>query len=435
MTDEEKIQLPLEQEEKLRLFIKTITPFCTDQADQDVLRKVGKGLEAGDELVGRLLEGATNFSYRVYLKGNCEVSIFVKVAFEYALWNPDRSAHYSLERITTEYNLLKQFSDLLGPGAPVATPYFCIDPEPGLRVMVAEWAPCHEPWAYQYVRGKVDRRVVIKAAEFIATVNSQPRQADNLNDGIKDSFRALYPIARAVFQQIISPENTEESVLVTYARKMGQQRFNQIIDGLAASYERSDVLLHGDTHALNILVESTTGDGEFAEKGEFFVCDWEMAHMGDKGRDPGTYRSWPIASAYFLAVKGEREKAYHVVDCMELFWNQYEKKLLSYGEKDESYMAEVYRSSIGWTGVYSYIANFLLKVQQDSMPFDSMPKKDGERVVAAFAYSGLRCMEHGFTCVEPTSSLQRMKDWLRELVTGQIESLLPNGKCCGSLMQ
>lgn len=405
---------------KLKLVLEKLTPYCTEDSEHATFRKMATAIAVGHELVGENLEGSTNFSYRVHLKGKPEDSLFVKIAFDYARWNPGKS-FYDLDRITTEFNMLEQFSELLKPSAPVAKPYLCVDIAPSIRMLVAQWAPAHEVWGNQFVRGELDSRVTRQVASFIARVNTEKFDDINLNDGIKDSFRGLYPIAKGAFGQMISAEGEPANHFFAYARELGQERFDEIIDGLAAAYERTDVLLHGDTHAINILVEPNSKDGTFGEKGEYFVCDWEMVHVGDKGRDPGTFYAWPILCAYFLAARGEKKKAYGVLESMKEFWDVYSASLIENESKYKDDLVSVLRSSLGWCGVYMFIANYLVGVQRNYMPFDLVSKEASDLCLACVAITGVKCLENGFLNVEAALTVEELWKWFDDLIAEQIE--------------
>jgi hypothetical protein len=322
--------------------------------------------------------------------------------------------------------MLKKFADnRIGPLAPVATPYLCVDIAPKIKMLVAQWAPQHEVWAHQFVRGKIDPRIMRQLAQFIAKVNTQPVQDKFLNDGIKDSFRGLYPIAKVFFSQITSIEGEPPDHFVAYARELGQERFDEIIDGLAAAYDRSDVLLHGDTHAINILVEPNVAGGGFGEKGEFYVCDWEMVHIGDKGRDPGTFYAWPILCSYFLAARGERTSACDVVNAMKDFWTVYSVGLVENDSIYKNDLATVLRSCLGWCGVYTFVANYLVGVQRNYMPFHLVPKEASDMCLASVAVTGVKCMERGFLNTDASISAEELWAWFENLIKEHIEKLCP----------
>lgn len=416
-----------EKVKQLKLVLATLSPYCNGDSEFEDFRKIAKIVAEGKELVGEHLEGSTNFSYRVFPKDNPGASIFVKIGFEYARWNPKKS-FYDLNRIQIEYQMLKRFADLLGPLAPVATPYLCVDVTPKSKMLVAQWAPQHEVWAHQFVRGKIDLRVMTQLARFIAEVNTQSIHDIHLNDGIKDSFRGLYPIAKGIFANITSVEGDSADHFVAYARELGQVRFDEIIDGLATAYDRSDVLLHGDTHAINILVEPSVAGGGFGKKGEFYVCDWEMVHVGDKGRDPGTFFAWPILCSYFLAARGETLSAFDVVNAMKQFWDVYSCSLV---EKDSIYkndLSTVLRSCLGWCGVYAFVANYVVGVQRTYMPFHLVRKEASDLCLASVAVTGVKCMERGFLNTDSSLSTEELWEWFESLIKEHIaliEKLCP----------
>lgn len=407
--------LEKDRAEKLELVLKTLSQYCTEDSLQQDFRIIAKRLQEGSELVGENLEGSTNFSYRVFPRGHRDASVFVKIGFDYARWSPDKS-FYDLNRIQTEFDMLKKFAVLMGPSAPVASPYLCVDIAPNIKMLVAQWAAQHEVWAYQFIRGEVDPRVLTRLARFTAEVNAQPFEDKDLNDGIKGSFRALFPVAKSIFGQIIDREGEPADHFVEYARELGQPRFDEIIDGLAEAYERSDVLLHGDTHAINILVEPSTAGSGFGESGMFCVCDWEMVHVGDKGRDPGTFYAWPILCSYFLAARGEKAKALEVVRGMKQFWDAYSTSLVENGGIFKDDLESVLHSCLGWCGVYAFIANYLVGVQRSFMPFDLVSKEAADMCLASVGVTGVKCMERGFLDQNPTWKTEELWEWFESLI-------------------
>ena len=425
MLHEENIEQ--EKAKTLELVLESLVPYCNEDSVYEDFRKIAKSLAEGKALVGENLEGATNFSYRVFPTGDRDTSVFVKIGFEYARWNPDQS-FYDLNRMQIEYDMLKKFADRVGSRAPVATPYLCVDVAPKIKMLVTQWASQHEVWANQFVLGKIDPRITRQLANFIAEVNTQPIQDRFLNDGIKDSFRGLYPIAKRFFWQITSAEGEPADHFIAFARELGRERFDDIIDGLAASYDRSDVLVHGDTHCLNILVESTVDGGGFGQDGEFYVCDWEMVHIGDKGRDPGTFYAWPILCSYFLAARGETQSACSVVETMKQFWDVYSGALVEHNSMYKNDLSTVLRSCLGWCGVYTFIANYLVGVHRNHMPFHLLPRHAADVCLASVALTGVKCMECGFLNTDPSMSTDELWDWFENLIKdniGLVEKLCP----------
>jgi len=173
------------------------TAAAADGAGRDGDDGDGKYDAGGEELLDLdcvvLSGGVTNYSYKVFLADNdddesddedgvdrrqqnsppaaAELSLFAKVCFPYALWNPDRSVPYDLARVENEFAVMKRFAALVrmtssssttasprddstnrqGGGeetgmyrrrhrhVPVAKPYFCID-VPAAETATAEEA-------------------------------------------------------------------------------------------------------------------------------------------------------------------------------------------------------------------------------------------------------------------------------------------------------
>ena len=45
-----------------------------------------------------LRKQSMQYSYKVYVDKQPELCVFAKLSFEYALWNPDKTSHYDLQR-------------------------------------------------------------------------------------------------------------------------------------------------------------------------------------------------------------------------------------------------------------------------------------------------------------------------------------------------
>jgi aminoglycoside phosphotransferase (APT) family kinase protein len=415
-------QIQSDKTKLLKLAIEKITPHCNEDSEHELLRKIGARLKDGDRLLGTSLEGSTNHSFKVFLQRDPSLALFVKIALSYALWNPNREIKFGVDRETMEFNMMKRFAEPIGEDAPVAKPYLCFDINEDTRMLVCEFIESRL-LAYQFVEGNVDRRVLPKIASFVAKLNLESCNDPKLNECIKDSYRSLYPIAKSVFGSIVTAvDEPDDDHFIVYAKEVGESRFSDVIDAMGAEYEKSECLLHGDMHSLNILVEPSTKD-TFGEKGTFVLCDWEMSHAGVKGRDAGSFYAWPILSAYFLVARGLKKEAYNVFSCVEEFWDEYAKTLVGVGAKDENYLLESYRSSIGWCGVYLFIANYLLGAQKGAMPFHLISETAKSKVWASLGLTGLKCLEHAFLKVEPEATLEELRAWFAALISTQIELL------------
>jgi len=126
---------------------------------------------------------------------------------------------------------------------------------------------------------------------------------------------------------------------------------------------------------------------------------------------------------FFLVGRGRRKQADDVLDCILQFWNEYKTTLVKVGNKDRSYLVEVYRSSIGWCGVYLFIANFLLGAQKGAMPFHLVSACTNKKIWASLGLTGLRCLEFAFMKHEPDASLEELQSWFTTLISDQVELL------------
>ena len=92
---------------KKTLLIDTITKECASSS-HGILQKIHAAISTSNNDDGSKLEatilsgGYTNYSYKVYVDKHPNLCIFAKLCFEYALWNPDKSAHYDLQRTINE---------------------------------------------------------------------------------------------------------------------------------------------------------------------------------------------------------------------------------------------------------------------------------------------------------------------------------------------
>ena len=115
---------------KKQLLLDTIAAQCNDSSKFEDLKAIGEALKAGDKLDCKIISGGkTNFSSKVFLEGAPDKALFAKISFSYALWNPDRSVNYDLQRAVNDFDMMNTCSELMGGMgvAPVVTPYLCLD--------------------------------------------------------------------------------------------------------------------------------------------------------------------------------------------------------------------------------------------------------------------------------------------------------------------
>ena len=153
---------------------------------------------------------------------------------------------------------------------------------------------------------------------------------------------------------------------------------------------------------------STSQLSKFGPEGDYFLCDWEMSHMGPKGQDVSNFISFPFMSACFLAARSHLDKSDGILRCLRQFWNTYKETLVaglrkknteSNGEDDidiDRYLTEVLHSAIGYFGFFSIIAFYLLGCFVEFIETDGLTEEEIKTVMGTVGWTGLRSMEVGY---------------------------------------
>ena len=155
----------VDKEQKKELVLKTIVEHCTCGETEFVeLNAIGARLNKGDTLSCKVISGGkTNYSYKVFFPsdGDKNPVLYAKIAFNYALWSPDRTVEYDLQRTVNEFEIMESFAKAMGgsKSAHVATPYFMVDVEGNAKLFVTEWVATDEQFANQFIDGEVDTRL------------------------------------------------------------------------------------------------------------------------------------------------------------------------------------------------------------------------------------------------------------------------------------
>jgi Phosphotransferase enzyme family len=459
--DEEK--RAVDQEEKLQLVLQYLEPLCNEGSEHPVMRKMGRALRSrgddndhpADRLGGTILSGGyTNYSYKIHLEGDPDTAVFAKVAFPHALWSSDQSLHFDLDRQTAEFHLMRRFAtELAVPEeaggsinndgedddaattvtntSPVPMPYELIDvPSHNVRIIVAEWvAPTDEQWGNQFIEGDVDRRVVTRCAEALARINLADCD-HGVNEGFVRSMGAISGGFDQVYLDILDRDRVDRTV--EYVRTLGRERMEAIMAARRRADESRECLVHGDAHVFNMLVErrpNVTVGGDytersFGERGNFFLCDWEMVHEGHKGRDVGTFFSLPFMAAAFLATRGHVDRAKDVLETLPQFWRTYSAILSTEGGKDQQYLTEVFRSGIAFYGFFSSLAFYAFGCFREFMDTDGLSQEQQETVIATVGLVGIKSMEMGFMDdVGGHMSLDELEEFLFGMMDKEIQYL------------
>lgn len=415
-----------DKKQKTKILLDLIASKCNENSDFEDFRDVAQALKAGDQLQATVLTGGvTNYSYKVNLESGDGPAFFAKIAFPYALWNPDRSMYYDTARTVNEYKIMKRFSELMGDNAPVAKTLLCEDVN-DMKILVCEWSSNDEQWANQFIEGAVDHRVIPKLAESLAILNLAPFDNEfgpDFNDNARPCMQSLYPLSSQLVAQCIGSDASIDSC-VSYLKAIGQDKFDQMMATLAESYVTRECINHSDPHPFNILVEPKPNPDileSFGQHGDLVLCDWEMTMAGPNGRDVGIVQSFPIACAIHHALHGRKKVAHDLLSCCVEVWDAYAKVMVEQGGKDEAFLERAFRMSMGFNGFRSVTVFYLMDlVLMEDLPRDlsheMMLKRKG-----SVGLVGLKLMEYGFANKEAGLTLDELRDRFRSIVEDEIE--------------
>jgi hypothetical protein len=276
----------LEEDKRLKriLLVETITSKCASST-HDILRRIHSSIcdatGDGSKLDAIVLcGGATNFSYKVFVDKHPELCVFAKLCFEYALWNPDRTAHYDLKRVENEYEIMKDVSDKAN--GCVVSPLACWDVKQdgvNMKLFVTEWSRGDEQFCNQFIDGVVDTRIAPQIADTLATLNGIKDFDPDFNELVKPCIDSIdehmKDVARAA-SRTEHPSNRTEA----FCASLGEDVTMKIMDAYASKFNQRECLCHTDSHVFNILVEAKPSIEEledFGPNGTMVLCDWEMA--------------------------------------------------------------------------------------------------------------------------------------------------------------
>ncbi|KAG7368679.1 hypothetical protein IV203_031422 [Nitzschia inconspicua] len=452
-------ELEVDKIAKLELAINGILSYCASHSVHDSLRTLpcelqrihhAVNVEGNDKLKGDILNGFSNYTYRIYLEKDPEESaVFAKVALTYALWNP--TAVFSLERCSNEKKMMEFFLDKFREqeefetDSPVCQPYFMKDLSPEARLLCCRFEKKQEMWGEQFLNGTIDERLLDKAARFVATINSTNLEDVKIefpvdyNDGIKEAYRAVCPIFKATFEKIaaqpITPQNKH---FLDYTRNGGVEAFAAAIDQSKVEYENPDVLLHGDFHIMNCLVENMIKNGDevsFGPNASIHVCDWDMSHVGTMGRDIGPFFPFPIVCAFYFAAEGKLDKATACIDAVWAIWKEYARimaersPLVNKFDDPSGFLLKLYRSCLGWCGIYGLGANVILRAQMNQLPYDRVSEEMNAFILASYCLINLKALEWGFLGKDrnPEFTVLELEKWFRDIIEEQIQFLAEKG--------
>ena len=135
---------------------------------------------------------------------------------------------------------------------------------------------------------------------------------------------------------------------------------------------------------------------QFGPDGNFYVCDWEMAHVGCKGRDVGTFFGYPFVAASFLAARGFSDKASDIIHCMQDFWTEYKQIMIDQANTDDTELTEIFRYAIAQFGWFDTFVFYIFRAFSDHIETEGLLEEEVNDVYATTGLIGLKCMELGY---------------------------------------
>eukprot|EP00978_Attheya_sp_CCMP212_P012264 scaffold30482_cov53-Attheya_sp.AAC.2 len=367
---------------------------------------------SGELVVDVLTGGLTNYSYKVHMEG--KGTMFAKLSFPYALWNPDRNAHYDVKRAQAEYEMMGRYGEW-APGC-VAKAYFCeaID---DMMLLVTEWSTSDEQWVNQFIDGNVDLRIAGPFARSIAKLHCVAVGGNN--DEVDPEYNtAVRPCMLTTFsfmQETVDGffKGDVDNRVAELARVLGKETCDAIITKNEDDFTNtSDCLIHSDLHVFNILVEPKPDVSlleHFGPDGSFAVCDWEMAMVGPIGRDIGLVYAVPIGCSLTHAINGHTHISLDILDYLDMVWEAYANELQTSGEKDEEFIRKAYQNAIAWCGWYLFLAYYIYQ-----MPFLPL-EENSKEIFESAGVIGLQCLQWGFMPTEDLSVVE-LKAKVRALI-------------------
>ena len=265
---------------KKTLLIDTITKECAS-SHHEILQQLNDAISSGGKLEATVLSGGyTNYSYKVYVDNNPELQVFAKLCFEYALWNPDKSAHHDLQRTENEYEIMMTVASKTPDS--VVEPLALLDIKhegQNMKLLVTAWSKADEQFCNQFIDGSVDPRIAQKLADTFAALHTIKDFDPSFNETVKPCMLNLLVETVKPMAQAASKSDNPKDRTEGYCTELGEQLM-KIMTASIDDYNKQECLIHADAHVFNMLVEakpSVEKLEEFGHNGTLVLCDWEMA--------------------------------------------------------------------------------------------------------------------------------------------------------------
>eukprot|EP00986_Skeletonema_menzelii_P017659 scaffold20957_cov144-Skeletonema_menzelii.AAC.4 len=357
----------------------------------ELFQKIDLACKEGGKIEAIILSGGyTNYSYKLFVPGQTNLAVFAKLSFEYALWNPDKSAHYDLQRTVCEFDVMSKMAEKTPES--VVTPLACFDIEDEgqkMKLLVTEWSKADEQLCNQFIDGVVDPRIAPKLASTLATLHTIDFDPD-FNEQVKPCMLSLFDqmieYVKKTCEEMKPKDRTETQMVV-----LGLELMLKTVEANLADYNTRDCLIHSDSHVFNIIVEAKPSIDEletFGPNGNFVLVDWEIM-AGPKGRDVGLALSFPIGCMVAHALKGHLDANESINTFIISLLDTYAKCMSEAGKTPEE-VASIMRNVTGWAGWFMFLAFYYLGVQLVDFPCES--EHDKNYVKDAMGVLGLKLL-------------------------------------------
>jgi thiamine kinase-like enzyme len=415
-----------DQEEKKSILLKHLLPHCTMESTHPQLQDIGKALHhnASDALVCTVLSGGkTNYSYKIALRSApSQPVLFAKVCFPYALWSGNRDKHYDTIRTQNEFDLMQQYSEVVGEGAPVAKPLLCLQGPDTIRILVTEWATnSSEQFANQFIDGHVDHRLFPKIAQSLADLHLKVHRDTSFNHTVKTYLLDFMAGFSTIFDTFLQSNKNDRCAQL--GRQWGPHMFDDIVQGMKKPAEpENTTLIHNDTHVFNILVEEKPSLTSFGSLGTFVLCDWEMAIVGPMACDSGKFICLPVAAAIGHAAQGRMDCVEDILASLDIFWDTY-LAALKVGGKSDAILRDTFKAAMGWSGYMIFLCVYSSELFTCMLGLDIATKPEAQRAVESSGIVALHMMRLGFTAYHSELNLEELRKEYHDLIMDESKKL------------
>lgn len=425
-----------EQLAKKNLVVQTILSKAASSPHK-ILQDINAAVNSteGNKLVANVLSGGvTNYAYKVQIDTQPKLTLFAKLSFEYALFNPD--THHDLARTQNEYDMMKIVRGV-SPNCVVA-PLACWDLEYNgkkAKLLVTDWSEADEQLGIQFHEGSVDSRIAPQLAETIANLHTIEHFDPDFNAQVKAPIIGLLEFVKQSSVEAARkecPDNRTEAYMATVGADTVEKILNSNIDDLTHTH---DCIIHNDFHVFNIIVErkpSLEKLTKFGPAGKVIICDWEQAIVGPIGRDLGQALAAPIGCYIGHALNGYREAS--IENYINTLLDQYFNWMAQSGKSEEE-LTYIYRNAIGWIGWCQFVVFYFMKIQLNAFGVET--EKLQAYMQDTLGLLGLKLMRLSYDTdyVPSSTNLKELKSIFTDLIEEEVTRAEGHFTSCNERMQ